>query len=54
MIPIAGHDPPADEEMLHDIVTMGKQAQAWSAEAKRARSPTAMSILPATSSARTT
>ena len=28
VIPIAGHEPPADEEMVRDIVTMGKQARA--------------------------
>jgi phosphate transport system protein len=36
VIPIAGHDPPADEEMLRDIVTMGKQARSLITQAKRA------------------
>jgi phosphate transport system protein len=36
VIPIAGHDPPADEEMVRDIVTMGKQARSLITQAKRA------------------
>ncbi|HSJ18593.1 MAG TPA: phosphate signaling complex protein PhoU [Solirubrobacterales bacterium] len=36
LIPVAGHDPPADEEMLRDIVTMGKQARSLITQAKRA------------------
>ena len=36
LIPIAGHEPPADERILKDIVTMGKQAKAQISQAKRA------------------
>jgi phosphate transport system protein len=36
VIPIAGHEPPADEEMVRDIVTMGKQARSLITQAKRA------------------
>jgi phosphate transport system protein len=36
LIPVAGHEPPADEEMLRDIVTMGKQARSLITQAKRA------------------
>ena len=36
LIPVAGNQPPANEEMLRDIVTMGKQARALITQAKRA------------------
>jgi phosphate transport system protein len=36
VIPIAGHKPPANEEMVRDIVTMGKQARSLITQAKRA------------------
>ena len=36
VIPIAGHEPPADKEMVRDIVTMGKQARSLITQAKRA------------------
>ena len=36
LIPVAGHEPPSDEEMLRDIVTMGKQARSLITQAKRA------------------
>jgi phosphate transport system protein len=36
LIPIAGHEPPADERILKDVVTMGKQAKAQISQAKRA------------------
>jgi phosphate transport system protein len=36
VIPIAGHEPPADEEMVRDIVTMGRQARSLITQAKRA------------------
>ena len=36
LIPVAGHEPPADEEMLRDISTMGKQARSLITQAKRA------------------
>jgi phosphate transport system protein len=36
LIPIAGHEPPANEKMLRDIVTMGKQARSLTTQAKRA------------------
>ncbi len=36
LIPISGHDPPADERILRNIFTMGKQVQAQISQAKRA------------------
>jgi phosphate transport system protein len=36
MIPIAGHEPPADERLLGNIFTMGKGVRAQTAQAKRA------------------
>ncbi len=36
LIPIAGHEPPADERIVRDIVTMGKQVKVQIAQAKRA------------------
>jgi phosphate transport system protein len=36
LIPIAGHEPPADEEMLKNLVTMGKSLRAQIRQAKRA------------------
>jgi phosphate transport system protein len=36
LIPIAGNDPPADERMLRDILTMGKSVRAQVQQAKRA------------------
>lgn len=36
LIPIAGHEPPADERILKDILTMGKQAKTQLSQAKRA------------------
>jgi phosphate transport system protein len=36
LIPIAGHEPPADEQMLSNLVTMGKSLPAQIAQAKRA------------------
>jgi phosphate transport system protein len=36
VIPIAGHEPPADERILRDIVTMGQQARSQLSQAKRA------------------
>jgi phosphate transport system protein len=36
LIPISGHEPPADERILTDIVTMGKQVKAQAVQAKRA------------------
>ncbi len=36
LIPIAGHEPPADEGMLRDIVTMGKHARTLITQCKRA------------------
>ena len=54
LIPIAGHEPPADERMLADILTMGKpvrdQVRQVEAGVLRAR----RRARPATSSARTT
>ena len=36
LIPIAGHEPPADERIVKDVVTMGKQVRTQLAQAKRA------------------
>ena len=36
LIPIAGHEPPADERIVRDVVTMGKQVKTQIAQAKRA------------------
>ena len=36
MIPIAGNEPPADEEMLRNIFTMGKQVRSLVTQVKRA------------------
>jgi phosphate transport system protein len=36
LIPLAGHEPPADERILKDIVTMGKQVRTQIAQAQRA------------------
>jgi phosphate transport system protein len=36
MVPITGHEPPADERILRDVVTMGKQVRTQLAQARRA------------------
>ena len=36
LIPIAGHEPPADEQMLKNLVTMGKSLRGQIRQAKRA------------------
>ena len=36
VIPIVGHDPPADERILKDIVTMGRQVKTQISQSKRA------------------
>jgi phosphate transport system protein len=36
LIPIAGHEPPADERIIKNIVTMGKQVSTQISQAKRA------------------
>ena len=36
LIPLAGHEPPTDERLLRDIVTMGKQVRALLSQAKEA------------------
>jgi phosphate transport system protein len=36
VVPLAGHEPPSDERMLRDIVTMGKQVRALLSQAKQA------------------
>jgi len=36
LIPIAGHEPPADERIVRDVITMGRQVKAQIAQAKRA------------------
>jgi phosphate transport system protein len=35
VIPITGHEPPADERIVEDILAMGKQVDAQLAQAKR-------------------
>jgi phosphate transport system protein len=36
VIPLTGHEPPRDEEMMRDIVTMGQQAKSLVSQAKQA------------------
>ena len=36
LIPLAGHEPPADDRILKDVVTMGKQVKTQISQAKRA------------------
>ncbi len=36
LIPLAGHEPPYDERMLTDVVTMGKQVKALLSQSKQA------------------
>jgi phosphate transport system protein len=36
LIPVAGHEPPADEKMVGNIVTMGKRARSMTSQAKQA------------------
>src|SRR5687767_4036341 len=36
VIPVAGHEPPADEKMIGNIVTMGKRARSMTSQAKQA------------------
>ena len=36
LIPVAGHEPPADAEMIGNIVTMGKRARSMISQAKQA------------------
>jgi phosphate transport system protein len=36
VIPLAGHEPPADDRIVRDIVSMGKQVQAQITQARRA------------------
>jgi phosphate transport system protein len=36
LIPIAGHQPPADDRILNNLVTMGKSVRAQNRQAKRA------------------
>ncbi len=36
VIPLVGHEPPADERIVRDIVTMGRQVKAEISQAKRA------------------
>jgi phosphate transport system protein len=36
VIPIAGHQPPADERIVEDVVTMGRQVKTQLSQAKRA------------------
>ena len=52
LIPLSGHEPPADEEMLEKILAMGHQVRVQSIQAKRA-SKSATRRLHGTSYART-
>jgi len=36
VIPLTGHDPPADDRIVKDVVTMGKQVRAQISQSKRA------------------
>jgi phosphate transport system protein len=36
LIPISGHEPPADERIVKDVITMGRQVKTQLAQAKRA------------------
>ena len=36
LIPLAGHEPPADERIVKDVLTMGRQVRTQIAQAKRA------------------
>ena len=36
LIPVAGHEPPLDERMLRDVVTMGKQVRSLLSQSKQA------------------
>jgi phosphate transport system protein len=36
LIPLTGHDPPIDERIVRDVITMGKQVRAQISQAKRA------------------
>ncbi|MCB0875877.1 MAG: phosphate signaling complex protein PhoU [Solirubrobacterales bacterium] len=36
VIPLSGHEPPRDEEMMRDIITMGQQAKSLVSQAKQA------------------
>ena len=53
LIPVAGHEPPADETMLKDIITMGSAVRE-EIRRRSAPSPSATSASPGTWSARTT
>ena len=53
LVPLAGHEPPADERILDNIQRMGEQARRQVVQRSR-RSSAATSGSPRTSSARTT
>jgi phosphate transport system protein len=36
LIPVAGHDPPSDQEMIGNIVTMGRRGRSMISQAKQA------------------
>lgn len=36
LVPLAGHEPPVDDRMLRDVVTMGRQVRALLSQAKQA------------------
>src|SRR5829696_6191396 len=36
LVPLAGHEPPSDERMLRDVITMGRQVRALLSQAKQA------------------
>ena len=54
MIPLSGNEPPADEEMVRLILTMGRQARTLIGQAKRAFDERDVEHGAATWSARTT
>ncbi len=54
LIPIAGHEPPADEQLLNKLVTMGKSLRAQIRQAKAAFAGAATSPWLATWCGRTT
>ena len=54
LVPLAGHEPPADDEMLAKIARMGEQARVSSSSSASSPSSGATPSSPRTSSARTT
>ena len=54
VIPLTGHEPPRDEQMIRDILTMGQQVRVADQPVQAAPSRIATSSSPAIWSARTT